>query len=209
MPACFDLALQFRKADICPGFVTSFHAALAEVGVEFVSGYLEYAALSQEEIAAWNQEKLEKNFSLKDTEHFSHDYRQSVYRFGDYSEVRGFWLNEDQEAEEVYYYLILPESEVLDGAGQFFRPKREEELLALAERLWQFPPVGAIQAELELDGPTVSLGELRRGESPILDPFAIVEPDCRPRDPELRLTKLTRGRPGLLARERTPRRHWI
>ena len=193
MPAYFDLALQFRRRDIRPGFVTRFHRALEEAGVAFVSGFLEYADLSQEEIAAWNQRKLEENFTLEDTAHFSHDYRQSVYRFGDYSEVRGFWLNQDPEEDEFTYYHILPEAEVL----------------ALAQRLWQFPPVGAIQSELELDGPTVGLEALGRGESPILDPFAILGPDYSPKEEGLRVTALARGRPGLLVQEGDPRRHWI
>ena len=210
MPAYSDLALQFRRRDIRPGFVTRFHRALEEAGVAFVSGFLEYADLSQEEIAAWNQRKLEENFTLEDTAHFSHDYRQSVYRFGDYSEVRGFWLNQDPEEDEFTYYLILPEAEVLTREdGQFFRPEGEAELLALAQRLWQFPPVGAIQSELELDGPTVGLEALGRGESPILDPFAILGPDYSPKEEGLRVTALARGRPGLLVQEGVPRRHWI
>ena len=85
----------------------------------------------------------------------------------------------------------------------------EDELLALAQRLWQFPPVGAIQSELELDGPTVGLEALGRGESPILDPFAILGPDYSPKEEGLRVTALARGRPGLLVQEGVPRRHWI
>ena len=94
MPAYFEMSLQFLRKDLYPGFMTDFDAHLEEAGLAFFDGFWEDRGLSQKEIAAWNQKKLEKDFCLGPTTHRSRDYKQTLYRFGDYSEVRGFWMNQ-------------------------------------------------------------------------------------------------------------------
>ena len=94
MPAYFEMSLQFQREDLYPGFIADFDAALERSGLRFLSGCWEDRGLSQREIAAWNQKKLEKDFCLGPTTHRSRDYKQTLYRFGDYSEVRGFWMNQ-------------------------------------------------------------------------------------------------------------------
>ena len=60
MPAYFEMSLQFLRKDLYPGFMTDFDAHLEEAGLAFFDGFWEDRGLSQKEIAAWNQKKLEK-----------------------------------------------------------------------------------------------------------------------------------------------------
>lgn len=200
MPAYFDMSLQFRREDLYPSFMADFDAHLERAGLGFRSGFWEDKGLSQAEIAAWNQKKLNEDFVLGMKTHRSHDYKQTLYRFGDYEEVRGFWMNQHPEKGVFTYFIIFPESEVLE-CNLTFRVDAAAELLELAKGLWQFPSVRAIQTGLEGDGPTLSLAELRQGMPPDATPFVIVEPDCHPYDDGSQIIPLTQGRPGLLLLE--------
>lgn len=199
MPAYFEMSLQFQRSELYPDFIRDFDAALDRAGLTFLSGCRWDGFPPRGEISAWNQRKLEENFVLGMDEPYSHDCRQSLYRFGGYSEVRGFWTNQHPVEDAFTYFLIIPESEVVDeGDHTIFLPDKAEQLRELAEKLWQFPLVRSIQTGLELSDPPLSLAELRKGQSPDASPFAIVEPDCHPYDDGSRAIELTRGRPGLL-----------
>ena len=200
MPAYLDLSLQFLRKDLYPGFIAGFDAALERAGMKFSSGLMEDEGLSRAEIAAWNQKKLEADFVLGMKTHRSHDYKQTLYNFGGYEEVRGFWMNQYPEKGVFTCFIIVPESEVLtrEGSG-CFRPERAAELLELAKALWQFPPVRAIQTGLELSDGPAGLSALEAGEAPYTEPFAILERDCRsPADAAVQVTELTQERPGRL-----------
>lgn len=201
MPAYFEMSLQFQRKDLYPGFITDFDAHLERSGLRFLSGYWEDRGLSQAEISAWNQQKLEADFVLGMKTHRSHDYKQTLYRFGDYSEVRGFWMNQYPDGGQFNCSIIIPESEVVDeGNYTIFLPEQAEQLRELAEKLWQFPAVKAIQTGMEEDD-HISLWELRKGIPACVRPVAIVERDCHPYDDGSRAIELTRGRPGLLLLE--------
>lgn len=201
MPAYFEMSLQFLRKDLYPDFIADFDAHLAKTGLKFLDGYWDDEGLSQTEIAAWNQQKLEADFVLEPTTHRSCDYKQTLYRFGDYSEVRGFWMNQYPDEGLFNCSIIIPESEVVDeGNYTIFLPEQAGRLRELAEKLWQFPAVKAIQTGMEEDG-HISLRELRKGVPACVCPFAIVERDCHPYDDGSRVIELTRGRPGLLLLE--------
>ena len=173
MPAYFEMSLQFQRKDLYSSFITDFDAHLERSGLRFSSGYWEDEGLSQAEIAAWNQKKLNEDFLLGMKTHRSHDYKQTLYRFGDYGEVRGFWMNQYPDRGQFNYSIIIPESEVLE-CNLTFRMDAAAELMGLAKGLWQFPSVRAIQTGLEEDGPPLSLAELRQGMPPDATPFVIV-----------------------------------
>ena len=201
MPAYFGMSLQFLRKDLSPGFVAEFDALLEQTGLRFASGRWEDGSLSQTEIAAWNQKKLDKNFELDD--YFlelgdrSQDYKVSLYQFGNYTEVQGGWLNQFPEANAFAYLLSIPECEVLEY-NLTFRDGAIKELIELAQKLWQFPAIKAIQTELAESDAPLGLTELRQGIPPDLSPFALVEPDCHPYDDGSQVISLTQGRPGLL-----------
>ena len=88
MPAYFEMSLQFLRKDLYPDFIADFDAHLAKTGLKFLDGCWEDEGLSQTKIAAWNQKKLDSDFVLGYTTHRSHDYKQTLYDFGGYEEVR-------------------------------------------------------------------------------------------------------------------------
>lgn len=201
MPAYFEMSLQFQRKDLYSSFITDFDAHLERSGLRFRSGFWEDEGLSQGEIAVWNQKKLEADFVLGMTTHRSHDYKQTLYDFGGYGEVRGFWMNQYPDGGQFNYSIIIPESEVVDGDNYtIFLPGRAAQLRELAEKLWQFPAVKAIQTGMEEDDHT-KLRMLRKGVPACARPFAILERDCHPYDDGSRVIELTRGRPGLLLLE--------
>ena len=115
MPAYFNLSVLFRRNGLYPTFVKDFYTMLDKAGMKFRSGYWGFEEDSLEETIEWNQQKLEEDFNLGFTEHHSHDYKQVIYRFGGYSEVRGFWMNNYPEDGEFTYEIIIPESDVLSA----------------------------------------------------------------------------------------------
>ena len=207
MPAYFDMTLQFLRKDLYPGFVADFDAHLERSGLGFRSGCREDAGLSQAEIAAWNPKKLDANFTLDYTEHYTHDYKQVLYQFEQYERVRGYWMNREAEEDVFTYVILIPEREVLTCEDSVccmeicFQRERAEELLRLAKRLWQFPQVKAIQTGLELSGNPVELSALEAGQPPCAEAFAILEPGCPCCADGLRAVELTQGRPGVLLLE--------
>lgn len=176
MPAYFNLSVQFRRDALYPTFVKDFYTMLDKAGMKFQSGYWGYEEDSLEKTIEWNQRKLEEDFNLGFTEHHSHDYKQAVYQFGSYSEVRGFWMNDYPEDREFTHEIIIPESDVLaEGYPVRFKEERIEELLGFSKGIWQFPPVRAIQTGLEIEDDSAGLAELAQGGCPNIWPFAIVE----------------------------------
>lgn len=202
MPAYFNLSVQFRRDELYPTFVKDFYALLDEAGMKFQSGYWGFEEDSLEETTEWNQRKLEEDFNLGFTEHHSHDYKQVIYKFGGYSEVRGFWMNNYPEDGEFTHEIIIPESDVLaKGYPVRFKEERIEELLGFSKRIWQFPPVRAIQTGLEIEDDSAGLAELAQGGFPNAWPFAIVE-DSRAcyEDSIYDIQPITEGKKGLLFR---------
>lgn len=198
MPAYFEMSLQFLRKDLYPDFIADFDAHLERSGLKFLSGCWEDEGLSQGEVAAWNQKKLDSDFVLGYTTHRSHDYKQTLYNFGGYEEVRGFWMNQYPDGGQFNYSIIIPEGEVVDkGNYTIFLPDRAAQLRELAEKLWQFPAVKAIQTGMEEDDHT-KLRMLRKGVPPCARPFAILEPGCPCPVDGLRAMELAQGRPGLL-----------
>ena len=200
MPAYFEMSLQFLRKDLYPGFVADFDAVLEKSGLKFKAGYWNEEGRTRKEIAAWNQKKLEADFKPGYAEHYTHNCKQTLYDFGNYEEVRGYWMNQ-YPADGIFTYVILiPESEVL-ACNLTFRADAAAELIELAKRLWQFPPVRSIQTGLALSDPPLSPSELRRGIPPDACPFVILEPDCHPYDDGSQAVQLLQGRPGLLLLE--------
>lgn len=170
MPTYFNLDLQFQRSDLYPNLVQDLYTALAKAGMTFQSGYFEGADMTKEEIIRWNQEKLEANFELGYTQHVKHNYRQSLFSFHRYTEVRGFWSNNYPEKDTFTYSIIIPESQVLtvwEGEGYgHFQPESIHALTDLVVQLWSFPPVQNIQTGLEISGPGATPTQLHAGQQP-------------------------------------------
>lgn len=200
MSAYFNLSVQFRRDELYPTFVKDFYTMLGEAGMKFLSGYWGFEEDSLEETIEWNQRKLEDDFNLGFTEHHMHDYKQVVYSFGSYSEVRGFWMNNYPEDGEFTHEIIIPESDVLvEECSARFKKEKMEELLELSKEIWQFSPVRAIQTGLEGNDASISLAKLAEGRYPNIWPFAIVEEtEACYHDSEYDIRPTTEGKRGFL-----------
>lgn len=175
MPAYFNLSLQFERKSLYSDFVKDFFEALEQAGMQYLSGYWEADGNSRNEIIQWNQMKLEKDFQLGFTEHYSHDYKQVLYSFHGYSEVRGFWMNQYPEKGCFTYELIIPEDEVLTHEGGGVLEKEHEKILMeLAKRVWEFSYIRSIQTGLEGDDASAGPTEMKQGKAPKMRPFAIL-----------------------------------
>lgn len=200
MPAYFNLSVQFQRDELYSLFVKDFYAMLDEAGMAFQSGCWEFEKESLEETIKWNQKKLEENFNLGFAQQSRYDYRQVRYDFGSYSEVRGFWMNQYPETGEFTHEIIIPESEVLEKEYPAkFKKEKIGELLEFSKKIWQFPPVRAIQTGLEIEDTTVGLVEIAEGGYPNIWPFAIVkETGICYKDSIYDLRPINEGKRGLL-----------
>lgn len=173
MPAYFNISVQFSRKDIYHNFMNDFYAAVEQAGLLFRSGYYEE---TEKQIVQWNQQKIEQNFELGFTEHCIDDYKQSCFNFGNYSEVRGFWLNHYPENGLFTYEIIIPESDVLtEEDGSVFRKEVAYELLELSKKIWKFQYIKVIQTGLEFHDEATAVTDIEKGELPNITPFAIVE----------------------------------
>lgn len=105
MPAYFSLTFELNKSRNAVG---AFCETLVHSGPVFKSGYWGFENDSFAGIIAWNQKKLDEDFELGYTEHHSYDYKQMLFDYADFSEVRLFIMN--QRRKPVFSFaLIVPE----------------------------------------------------------------------------------------------------
>ena len=90
MPAYFSLTFELKKTHDAIG---AFCRALIHSGLTFKSGYWGFENDSFEDMIQWNQKKLDENFELGEKEHHSHDYKQFVFDYFDFSEFILFIMN--------------------------------------------------------------------------------------------------------------------
>lgn len=179
MPAYFNMSLVFERKDIYPDFTVDVHKLLHKSGLVFKKGFCEAEKDSLEDILSWNQKHLENNFELGFSEHYSHGYKQMLFYYGEFSYVRGFWMNNYPEDDEFTLEIIIPEEDILeyDGNGEYGYSYKQREVQVLKNSckvLWNEPLVKTIQTGLEGSDATVSLQNIKEGVLPNIYPFAIV-----------------------------------
>lgn len=175
MPAYFGILLHFERKDIYPMFMKDFYSSIKNAGMKFKSGFWGFENDTLDKIVEWNQNLIENNFELGFTEHHSHDYKQAVFDYMDYSEVRGFWLNNYLCKNEFVFLVIVPESEVMEYNNFHFFGEKIENLIEFSKALWSdFTYIKMIQTECEASSDEASVKDIRIGEKPQVLPFAIV-----------------------------------
>lgn len=180
MPAYFSICFECEKKKIYKDLLHDFCQGLLENGFAFLSGYWGYEEDSLADIIAWNQRKLEENFQLDRAEHHSHDYKQILFLYGDFSEVRLFLLN-FREEETFSFVVIIPEDELIswEKRAPEYDGTKIGRLMQVCERMWRQPYISAIQTGLELSDPVPSVEEIRDGATPGVEPFAILPKTIR------------------------------
>lgn len=177
MPAYFSLTFELNKAHDAIG---AFCEILIHSGLIFKSGYWGFEKDSFEDIIQWNQKKLDENFELEETEHHSHDYKQFVFDYFDFSEVRLFIMNNRKEPTFTFE-LIVPEGDLREYAekenGKYSvqrNTKRMEQLKSLAKNVWIHSSVLAIQTSWECSSCPPVAAKIAAGMEPQAEPFCIL-----------------------------------
>lgn len=175
MPAYFSMKFVCEKKCMYPRLVQDFYTALIGNGLRFAGGYWGYETDAPEEIIAWNQAKLEADYVPEPTESYLSGYKQMLFEYGGFSEVRSFLLNRREEGR-FEFHVILPEDELIcwHKSGPEYDPGKVDGLVFLCEKIWKLPYVSLIQTELELSDPSPSAEEICDGAEPGAEPFAIL-----------------------------------
>lgn len=182
MPEYFDVSFQYEKGDASKSVVERFCTALIRCGLSFKCGYLETEQYSLSDIIQWNQKKLNEDFELGFTEHVSHDYKQILFNFFSFSEVRLFIQN-FKNSNSFFFFLIIPESdftsfEETDGCYRMVKLHDKMNLIeTLATRMWEIGDMNSIQTGWELSDFPAQFDEMVRGTPPNIEPFCIVPRD--------------------------------
>lgn len=80
--------------------------------------------------------------------------------------------------DKISLSIIIPEYEILVDEGEWqFREEKIKSIIDLCQDLWEQSPVEIIQSCLEMDGSPISIGEIRNGELPSINPIAILKRD--------------------------------
>ena len=110
MSAYFSLTFEVNKTY---NVIKNFYNALINSGLIFKSGYFESKDDTYEDIVEWNQKKLDDDFVLGYKEHCSNDYKQLLFNYYDFSEVRLFIMNH-REKSSFTFELIVPEEDLIE-----------------------------------------------------------------------------------------------
>ena len=174
MPAYFSVEFHYTKKDI--GNISEIYNALLACGLKFKSGYYESENDSWNDIITWNQNKLDDDFELGYEEHYIHDYKQVLFDFYDFSEVRLFILNVNG-ADEISFHLIVPENDLIGKANlcdTMLQADKMKLLEQLAIDMWGYGGICSIQTGWEGSKCGISMDDIINGIEPIVEPFAII-----------------------------------
>ena len=179
MAAYFSIDFQYKKTDFCDTTVKDFFEKLLHCGLIYKSGFQhpENDSLndSLDEILIWNQRKLEKVFELENTEPYSLFYKQMLFYFHDFSEVR-LIINDFYYGKHFSFYLIIPEEDFLEYDGRKYKhlyPKMKiiEDFVC---SMWETGDICCIQSSWECSEGATDFADITKGATPSIEPFAIV-----------------------------------
>lgn len=188
MPTYFSLTFELNKDQ---GAIGSFCKALIHSRLVFKSGYWGFENDSFDDIIKWNQDKLDKNFQLGYTEHHSHDYKQMLFDYFNFSEVRLFVMNSKKEPTFTFE-LIVPERDLLDyieendGTYSVVRKtERMRQLISVSKKMWVGTDILAVQTGWEDSNLPPSAAEIAKGMKPQVEPFCIIHSSSFKKEPVL------------------------
>ena len=173
MPAYFSLSVEFSRYELDFDTLKALKAYLDHAGLKFKSGVKESEKDSIEEINDYNQKKLEDNYVLGYTDDRTEDYKQALYEYGGFSEVRGFFVNGSPTEKEYEYILVIPEEEVRNDDGTY-KADAVQKLKELVTKLWLMPQIRSIQTGLESTEGIIPENDIKAGTAPSAHPFAVV-----------------------------------
>lgn len=178
MPAYFSINIELNKTNT---IIEDFSKSLLLFGLNFKSGYWGFENDSFAEIIKWNQEKLNNNFQLASNEHHSNDYKQMVFEFLDFTEVRLFIIN-NTNINTFHYILIIPEddfieSTLIDNKNKISKKYEKMNVIKdLAKQIWiNNKDVLAIQTGWECSDFPPKADMILKDGNPQCEPFCIIQ----------------------------------
>lgn len=176
MPAYFSICFQYQKADMTNSTVEDFFSLLTSCGLVYKSGFFHSKNDDLIDILKWNQKKLQEDFELGYTESYFHDYKQMLFDFYDFSEVR-FMVDNIRANSSFSFYLIIPEDDFVehDKTNRFKRLEEKMEFIkTLAVQMWSRGNMKCIQTVWECSDCVADYKDIIRGAEPSIEPLAIV-----------------------------------
>lgn len=176
MPAYFSITFELNKSSTAIG---DFFDALGKSGLKFKSGFWGFENDTLEDITKWNQSKLDEDFKLGLTEHYSHNYKQALFDYSNFTEVRVFILNNAGEST-FFFHLIIPEDDFVEFReenGQNIErrlQKRMDCLKQLAKNVWTYSSILTIQTAWECSSGTIKYDKIAPSYPPQVEPFSII-----------------------------------
>lgn len=180
MPTYFSMTFELNKG---PNAIGEFCNVLRQSGPKFKSGFWGFENDSFDDIVKWNQSKLDDDFILGFTEHYSHGYKQMLFEYSDFTEVRLFVMNR-REGRTFSVHLIVPEDDLVEYAeenGRYTEKRmqgRMDHLEQLAKTVWADSSVLTIQTSWECSSAPAQYEEISEDRLPQTEPFSIV-PDTK------------------------------
>lgn len=182
MSAYFNIDFQYKKTDFCGTTVKDFFEKLLHCGLIYKSGFLHPLNNSSndslDEILTWNQRKLETVLGLENNEPYSPFYKQMLFNFHDFSEVRLIIndFNEFYERNYFSFYLIIPEEDFLEYDDRKYKHLYQKMKIIedFACSMWETGDICCIQSSWECSDGATDFTDITKGATPSIEPFAIV-----------------------------------
>ena len=177
MPAYFSISFELNKSKTA---IKDFCNALIDAGLVFKSGYWGFENDSFDDIITWNQKLLDNNFQLGYKQHHSHDFKQMLFDFSDFSEVRLFIIN-NENSSTFDFELIIPEDDFIEyekNGNEYIphnRTEKMELLKTLAKSMWNSLEILAIQTFWECSDCPPKAKKISNKIKPKAEPFCVIK----------------------------------
>ncbi len=177
MPAYFSISFELNKSKTA---IKDFCNALIDAGLVFKSGYWGFENDSFDDIITWNQKLLDNNFQLGYKQHHSHDFKQMLFDFSDFSEVRLFIIN-NENSSTFDFELIIPEDDFMEyekNGNEYIphnRTEKMELLKTLAKSMWNSLEILAIQTFWECSYCPPKAKKISNKIKPKAEPFCVIK----------------------------------
>ena len=173
MPAYVSMTFEYSRLELDYDNMKELLAYIKHAGLEFKGGVNGSEGQTIEEILDYNQKKLEANFVLGSDEDRANDYKQMLFGYEGFSEIRGYISNNYPADREYSFTLLFPEEEVIAERG-VFKTEAVAKMKNISSLLWILPKTRTVQTELETGDGILTEQEIKDGAAPSVCPLAIV-----------------------------------
>ena len=173
MPAYISMTFEYSRLELDYDNMKELLAYIKHAGLEFKGGVNDSENESIEDILEYNQKKLEQDFVLGSNESRENDYKQMLFSYEGFSEIRGYISNNYPADREYSFTLLFPEEEVMAERG-VYKTGAVAAMKNIASLMWILPKTRTVQTELENSEGIHTEQEIKDGAAPSVCPLAIV-----------------------------------